>query len=70
MREELKKAILEDRLYDFLSNEGHKLSKDELIQIARQLDFSAWEMLRDDKKPEFNNKLIDNLNEYDFFEEE
>ena len=70
MREELKKAILNDKLYDFISNEGYKLSKDELIQLIKQLDFSAWALLGDNDKKSFNEELINNLNEYDFFEEE
>ncbi len=65
--EELVKACREGHLYDFISNNGYKFSKEELIEIASQLAFSIYQRLGDQSK-EVESLIPDNLNDYNFFE--
>ncbi len=55
---QLKKAIEEDGFYGWICDNGYLLSKDELIDIIKELDFSSYE-LGIDKKVE--NMAIEEL---------
>ena len=73
MKKELKKAILEGTLYDFIANNGHQMSKSDLIDIIKNLNFTVYQLFEHSyikNAEDFNKQLIDNLNDYDFFEEE
>lgn len=65
--EELVKACREGNLYDFISNNGYRFSKEELIEIVKQLTFSIYQRLGDQNN-EVENLLPANLDEYYFFE--
>ena len=56
--EQLKNAIKEDGFYGWICDNGYLLSKDELIDIIKELDFSSYE-LGIDKKVE--NMAIEEL---------
>lgn len=67
-------AIKDDRLYDFLVNEGWKMTKDEVLDIAKELAFafgSLEEMacyslpILDDAKEDLINGLEERLSDED-----
>lgn len=66
IRDEVKEAILGGHLYDFLSNNEHRLSKHEVIEIAKNLDFTAYETGESGYK-RFCNNVVNNLADVDFF---
>ena len=45
--EELIKACQEGHLYDFIANEAYRFTKEELIQILKNLDYSIYLRLGD-----------------------
>lgn len=69
-REELKKALKEGNLYDFISNEGRHFEKSELIDIIKNLDFAIYTLYGGDVCKDVENKTIETLNDYDFFKVE
>lgn len=64
---ELIEACQNGTLYDYISNNGYQYSKEELIEIVKQLSFSIYERLCD-QSVEVERLLPDNLKEYNFFE--
>ena len=64
---ELIEACREGKLYDFISNEAYRFTKDELIAILKNLDYAIYRRLGDQCK-EVEQQLPECLNEYDFFE--
>lgn len=69
IREEIKEAILGGHLYDYVSNNQHRLSKYELVELVKNLDYAAYQNKFTNYKA-FNIGVIDNLNDVDFFDEE
>ena len=68
IRAEIKEAILDGHLYDFVSNNEHRLSKYELVEIVKNLDYTAYQN-KSTSYEEFCKDTIENLNDVDFFEE-
>jgi len=48
LRVEVVKAIREDGLFDFLCRHGYEMSKCELVDLAKELDYACREMMRFD----------------------
>lgn len=85
MRNKIKEALKNGTMYDFIRTEGYKLSKDELIEIIANYDYTIYQTINElnrsgalnqyvlDKPLDlvsFCENVVDNLNEYDFFEED
>lgn len=68
IREEIREAILGGHLYDFISNNQHRLSKYELVELVKNLDYTAYQE-ESYSYSSFNSNLVENLNDVDFFEE-
>lgn len=67
-------AIKDDRLYDFLVNEGWQMTKDEVLDIAKELAFALASLeeracyslpILDDVKEDLINGLEDRLSDED-----
>lgn len=79
LRQELKQALQEGRAYDFIANEGYRFSKDELIEIIKNYDYTLYHLAQgfsvnngksiDRVMSELGSMVVDNLDDYDFFEE-
>lgn len=59
-------ACNNDTLYDFISNYGYQFTKEELIEIVKQLSYSVYQRLGD-QAVEVTRLVPDNLKEYNFF---
>lgn len=75
IRAEIKEAILEGHLYDFVSDNQHRLSKSELVDLVKNVDYAAWQKTNCFCEPnaeykQFCEKVIENLNDIEFFEDE
>lgn len=80
LRQELKQALQEGRAYDFIANEGYQFSKDELIEIIKNYDYTLYQLAKgfsigngksiERVMSELGSMIVDNLNDYDFFEED
>lgn len=75
LRKELKQALQEGRAYDFIANEGYQFSKDELIEIIKNYDFTLYQLAKqtstiEETLKEYGSMVVDNLNDVDFFEED
>ena len=57
-------AIKDDRLYDFLANEGWRMTKDEVLTIAKELAFAISDR-KVDVKEDLINELEDRLTDED-----
>ena len=57
-------AIKDDRLYDFLANEGWRMTKDEVLAIAKELAFAISDR-KVDVKEDLINELEDRLTDED-----
>lgn len=68
IREEIREAILGGHLYDFISNNQHRLSKYELVELVKNLDYTAYQE-ESYNYESFNKNVVENLNDVDFFEE-
>ena len=44
MKQALIEALKEGNLYDFMANNYHKFSKEELVYIIKELDFALWDI--------------------------
>ena len=66
IRTEIKEAILGGYLYDFVSNNEHRLDKHELVELVKNLDFTAYQN-QFTSYHEFCENVIKNLNDIDFF---
>lgn len=69
-RAEIKEAIEKGNLGDFVCNQQHRITKDELVELVKQLDYTIWQQLDEFEYKFFNTQLIENLDYYDFFDEE
>ena len=65
--EELIEACRSGHMYDFISNNAHRFTKEELKEILRQTLFAIYERLGDQSK-EVEQLIPQNLNEYNFFD--
>lgn len=54
-------AIKEDKLFDYISMEGYNLSKEELINIIKELSFA---ISKSSDKEEIIKEVIENINEF------
>lgn len=80
LRQELKQALQEGRAYDFIANEGYRFSKDELIEIIKNYDYTLYQLAKgfsigngksiERVMSELGSMIVDNLNDYDFFGED
>lgn len=71
IRAEIKEAILGGHLYDFVSNNEHRLDKHELIELVKNLDFTAYkEYPGAQSYSEFCKNTVENLNDINFFDED
>lgn len=43
-KQDIIKGIREKGLFDFISNNGHLLSKDELIFLVKEFNFAAYDL--------------------------
>lgn len=78
-KQEFKQALQEGRAYDFIANEGYRFSKEELIEIIKNYDYTLYNFAKgfsvsngksvERVMGEIGSMVVDNLNEYDFFEE-
>lgn len=73
-RTETIKAINEGRLFDFLANEGYRMTKDEVIAIAKELAYALSSLeenagyslpILDDAKESLIDELEDVLHDED-----
>lgn len=79
LRQELKQALQEGRAYDFIANEGYRFTKEELIEIIKNYDYTLYNLAGgfsvsngksvEKVMSELGSMVVDNLNDYDFFEE-
>lgn len=72
LKEQLKEAIINDTFYDFIANNYYKLSKDELCDLLKNYDYTRYQIEKNKHLSisDFSDLLLDNLNDYDFFNEE
>lgn len=42
LQKALIKALREGNLFDFLSNEGHRLDKSDLLTLAKEMDYAIY----------------------------
>jgi hypothetical protein len=69
--QQLKESLLNDTFYDFIANNYYKFSKEQLCDIIKCYDDTRYQLENNVIwKWEFIDKLIENLNDYDFFIEE
>ena len=68
MRKELE--ALKGTLYDFISNNGWRYDKDELITIIKELAFATYESVGEKKYIEIEKRMIENLDEQGWFDED
>lgn len=52
---------------DFISSEGYRFSKDELITIIKNLDFAVYQLMHGNHAYEI--QLLNNLADEEFFED-
>ena len=60
-------ACKNDTLYDYIANYGYQFTKEELIEIVKQLSYSVYQRLGD-QAVEVTRLVPENLKEYNFFE--
>lgn len=72
IRAEIKQAMEEGRLYDFVANNQHRLSKDDLVRLVMEYEFKAYQACGSDAEAlkVYNKEIISNLEDYDYFDEE
>lgn len=68
-QKELIKACEEGNMYDYISSNAYKYSKDELVEILRQTYYAIYQRLQSQNK-EVEQKIPLNLMDYDFFGED
>ncbi len=65
-KENLLNNVNDEQLFDYIANEGHKLTQDELKNLALELSYSlhlACNYLSEDDKKELYRELQTNLKE-------
>jgi len=60
-REKIIEEIKNNNLFDWLGNNGHDLSKQDLIDIAKELEYIRYKFLKDDN--DATKTLIESLEE-------
>lgn len=75
LRQELKQALQEGRAYDFIANEGYQFSKDELIEIIKNYDFTLYQLAKqthtiEETLKEYGSMVVENLDDVAFFGED
>lgn len=64
MKDEIMKAIEENRLYDYIANNYYKMSKEELKDVLLEAIWVSWVSSCGDEEVEvFNQVLASNLSE-------
>lgn len=66
----LLKAIEEDKLYDYITNEGYKWEKDKLIEIIIELDYAIYRCCLKEEREDIRKELIENLKDKGYGEED
>lgn len=61
MEKELLKEIENDNLYDYISNKGHALTKEDLITLIKELSYAIYLLHDRDITKKVNNTMIENL---------
>lgn len=69
IRAEIKDAIVNGHLYDFVSNNSHRMDKDDFIDLVKNLDFTVYQNGKKEYES-FCEKVIENLDDVDYFAEE
>lgn len=69
MYQELKQALREGTLYDFIANNGYLFSKDDLIEIIKELSYSAYEVFGEKAYIEVEHNMLNNMNENDTWDD-
>lgn len=69
LKEEMREALENDTFYDFISNKGYLFSKDELIDIIKEYEYTRYKVEKYGCMG-FLDELIENLEAYFFDEEE
>lgn len=64
MKKEILKAIKNGTLYDFICNYGYKMSKDDLILLAKECYFAGTCTATKPTHDEYNEELYENVKEY------
>lgn len=62
-KKEILKGIENKGIYDFISNEGHKLKKEQLISILKEVDFELYNFC--DNYLTYKNRVKNVLKELD-----
>jgi hypothetical protein len=70
VKKQLKDALGNGNLYDFISSNGHYFTKDELICIIKNLDYAIYTTYGEDQCTTVEQNSIDALNDYSFFDED
>lgn len=65
--EELIEACRAGHMYDFILNNAHRFTKEEIVEILAQTLYAVYQRLGDQNK-EVEQKIPDNLNDYSFFD--
>ena len=68
-KQQLKEALQNGTLYDFISNNGYGFSKDDLICIIKNLDYAVYTEYGENACLNVEKATIEALNDYDFFKE-
>lgn len=70
--EELIKACREGHLYDFITNNGYRFTKEEIIKIIKNLDYSIYDKLGEEQTTKIERVLLESLldDDEDFFGED
>lgn len=66
-REELKKALQEGNLYDFISNEGWRFTNGELVEIIKELDFAIYHFEGEEGCKKYEQEALNNMIEEELF---
>lgn len=69
--QQLKESLLNDTFYDFITNKYTLFTKDQLCDIIKEYEYTRYELEKGYiLEFEFIDRLIENLEEREFFEEE
>lgn len=60
---ELRKAIEDKELYEFLSQEGHNLSKEDLVSLCKELVWAIEENVIPEEQPFLYNDVLNELDD-------
>ena len=64
---EFMEALKEGKAFDWISNNGHELNKDDLISIIKEYDYAIYSMGICDGKEDLYDTVYENLTDrYDY----